>query len=116
MTSQWRVTKPHRRLYEMVLQYDPTAILEYRIQINNRWKSFDVYSPKLNILIEMHGRIWHDLSSSTPGVKDICYKNIENDKIKKDFANSNGFGYEVFWDDEEANWPERLKNIYEIKS
>jgi len=112
MTSTWRVTKPHSILYDMVLSLDPDASMEKRFNVDNRWKSFDIYSPAINALIEMHGRVWHDSSSCPAGLMPMCIKNEENDQIKRKFASDNGFKYEIFWDDEMAKWPERLNFLY----
>jgi hypothetical protein len=113
--SRWRVTKPQIRLFDIIKKFDEKAVLEFRVNIDGRHRSFDIYSPKINTLIEMHGRVWHDLSKTKKGLIEICKNNIKNDDIKKSMALSLNKGYVVLWDDEEDSWEKQVRGIYENK-
>jgi hypothetical protein len=106
------VSLHHRILYNMVLELDPLAVIEKQIDYQDTWKSYDIYSPKINALIEMHGHIWHSMEKSPKNIKEIVKKNVENDKIKKELANSIGIPVFVFWDDETHLWEQQLKDLY----
>lgn len=109
--SKWRVTKPQQLLFEMVRVYDPDAVMEYRLKCSSRYRSFDIYSPKINTLIEMHGRVWHDYSKDS--LRELVTKNIKNDEFKKKVAEEHGKDLLVFWDDQQETWEERVRSIYE---
>jgi hypothetical protein len=111
MLSKWRVTKPQQKLYGMVKEYDPAAVMEYRIKCFSRYRSFDIYSPKINTLFEMHGRVWHDYTKEI--LRDVVTKNIKNDEFKKKIAEENGKDLLVFWDDQQETWESELRRIYE---
>ena len=113
MTSSFRVSKPQKILYNMVLQHDSAARMEFRIKMGRKWRSFDIYSPKLNAVIEMHGRVWHDLSKTTEGLRKITEKNVTNDIFKQSIALAFGYKYFVFWDDQIPQWEIVLRGIYE---
>ena len=61
----------------------------------------------------MHGRAWHDVTSKNKRLWDIAKRNIQNDKRKLMCAKNLGALYVVFWDDQMATWPEKLKEFYE---
>jgi predicted oxidoreductase (fatty acid repression mutant protein) len=86
--------------------------MEKKININGSWKSYDIWSPLLGAVIEMHGRVWHDPSHTKEGISHICSANTLNDEIKKKAAMASGFGYFVFWDDQESEWEMQLRGIY----
>jgi hypothetical protein len=106
------VSLHHRILYNMVLNLDPLAVMEKQIDYQDTWKSYDIYSPKINTLIEMHGHIWHSLEKCFKNIEEIVKKNVENDKIKKELANSMGIPVFVFWDNETHLWEQQLKDLY----
>lgn len=114
MTSGWRVSEAHKRLYDAVLPHDPRASMEHKlVAANGRMRSFDIYSPRLSAVLEMHGHVFHDPQRTTKGLLEMAKKNEKNDEFKKDLAESHGLRYFVFWDDTEANWSEQLDRLYE---
>ena len=113
--SSHRTTLPQRRLHALVRRYDAKARLEYTVG-HPHFKSFDVYSPKYNILFEMHGRVWHDLRPKTNISKDLIRKNIQNDLLKADIALELKMPLYIFWDDEENQWENALEIIFLKKS
>lgn len=115
LLSSWRVTKPQRRLFEMVKKYDKNAKLEYRIEHERRFYSYDIYSPKINALIEMHGHIWHDPKYAPKSFKDMVDKNLKNDIVKKSLADAKGYILYIFWDNNEESWEDSVRRIYENK-
>lgn len=110
-----RITIPHKILYVMVKSLDCEASFEFGIKDGKRSKSYDVYSPKKNILIEMHGRVWHDINHAANSSKNMLEKvnrNIKNDIVKKKLAKNRGFRFKVFWDDKLHLWGKALEKIY----
>lgn len=110
-----RITRPHMRLFEMVKQIDPDAEIEFRIDGPLGSRFFDVFSPLSGACIEMHGRVWHDESATTPSLMKICQRNAKNDVLKRDMAVSSGYDYVVFWDDESSQWSTCLENYFKDK-
>jgi len=108
LISRWRVTFPHRVLFELIQTLDPDATIEFKL----RNKSFDIFSPKLNCLIEMHGDFWHKLTSKTGSMVELVKRNIKNDKAKKDIAIGEGYAYAVFWEGEHQLWEKQLYDLY----
>lgn len=110
LSSRIRVTKPQRRLFELIKYYDSESKLEFWVKHDNQIRVFDIYSPRFNALIEMHGRVWHDDSRTKLGLIDICRSNMINDIYKKNIASVLGFKYIEFWDDEEYDWETQIKD------
>lgn len=113
MVSSIRVSKPQIRLFNIIKKYDADAVMEYIVEYNNKYRSYDIYSPKLNSLIEMHGRVWHELGSKNVKMNSLVSKNIKNDELKKIIAKEKQLDLIVFWDDEDSTWEERVKSLYE---
>lgn len=105
-------SQPHLVLLNMVLSLDPDAIKEKHVDYKHTWKSYDIFSPSKNILIEMHGRIWHDLQRCAEKLIPLVTENVENDKIKEKLAKDRGYRLFIFWDDETDKWESELKKIY----
>lgn len=117
MISKFRVSNAQMELFSIIKEnFDNNAILERQIPVNGITKSYDIYSPKINAMIEMNGRVWHDpvfAREKNKYMHDICASNIKNDVFKKALAIGLGFNYFVFWDNEKENWFNELKGIYE---
>lgn len=113
--KNFSATRPQKILFEMIKSIDVDAILQYDTFLNRKYRVFDVYSPKFDTLIEMHGRIWHSYTKSTekyPKMHFKVTKNLENDEFKKNIAVSLGKSLVVFWDDEYYNWEEQIFQIF----
>lgn len=106
--SKWRISFPHRVLYAMVKSIDPAAKMEFPIES----KAYDIYSPLINVVIEMHGDFWHSISPKTGSMLPLIEKNIKNDEYKKSLAIINNFGYFVFWQSGWPDWPQKLRSLY----
>lgn len=106
------VTIPHRTLYNMILSVDKYAKMEKQIDYKETWKSYDIVSPTMKILVEMHGRVWHDLSVCKSNLVPLVTENVENDKIKEKLAEDNGYKLYVFWDDQCDIWEAKVEEIY----
>jgi len=115
LISKWRITRPHRELMEMIHSVDNDARIEHSFTLNGRHVSYDIISPKINALIEMHGRVWHDIDKTNDGLRHIVEKNIQNDKIKAKGAIDRGFKLLIFWSDEQELWEETIEKEYGIK-
>lgn len=116
LTSSLRVSRPQRILYNMILSVDSKASIEKHFVFDGCHKSYDIYSPAINAVIEMHGRVFHDLAKSKGKLLPMTQRNIKNDELKKMLAQSNGMQYLVFWDDEFHTWQDRIKEIYNKES
>jgi hypothetical protein len=114
LCSTWRVSIPHKKLYGMVLEYDNEAKIEYRIKSPAKTFSFDIYSPRIAGLIEMHGRVWHDINVTPETLKPMVLKNLANDEVKKSLAKAVGMSYIVFWDDQQHQWADALRELYAV--
>lgn len=114
LNSRVRTSIAQLILYEIIRQLDPSAILEFSTKIGSKWRVFDIYSPKINSFIEMHGRVFHDISKTKPKLIEMVLRNIENDRFKKEFADSQQINYVVFWDDETPSWEEKIKNMFNV--
>lgn len=68
------VVRPHMRLYDRIKAHDSSAVIEYAVNIDGTYKRYDIYSPKINALIEMHGRVFHDLTMTKSGLRNIVTK------------------------------------------
>jgi hypothetical protein len=110
LISKIRVTKPQKKLFELIKKIDKKSKIEYGVYIENvGYRSFDIYSPKYNCLIEMHGRAWHDINRAPDRLKELVKKNIINDAIKKAWAETQNKKYLIFWDDEMDKWQKQIK-------
>lgn len=110
------VSIPHLTLFNMIQSVDPKAIKEKHIDFQKTWKSYDIFSPKLNILIEMHGHVWHDWHKSKSNMYPLVHSNVINDVIKTCLAEQNGYKLVVFWDDDTDNWEKQIEALYGQKS
>lgn len=66
-----KISKPQRQLYEIVLKSFPTAILDYKVVINDRVYYLDIAVPELYLNIEYDGSYWHDKKDQTGRYSDI---------------------------------------------
>ena len=72
---------------------------------------YDVYIPKYNLIIEVDGDFWHTNPIKYPeGPISKCqFKNMERDKVKNEWALSNGYKLLRFWENDINN------NIKQVK-
>lgn len=115
LMSSLRVSKPQRILYNMIKSIDPKATLEKPIHHNGVHKAYDIHSPAINALIEMHGRVFHDPAKASGKLIQIAEANVKNDAIKKTIAESLNIQYIVFWDDECNTWQSSIKRLYKLE-
>lgn len=115
LVSSLRVSAPQKRLFDKIKKLDPQAKIEFSIKTNRGYRVYDIYSPKINTLIEMHGVAFHR-PGAAPSLSEMVSKNIENDEYKRRFAIKNGYKFVVFWDDNEQNWDKAILEIYEDKN
>jgi very-short-patch-repair endonuclease len=75
-------------------------------------KIFDFYIPEHNILIEVDGNFYHCNPKfyNSPVCKTQTI-NIENDKLKNQWAQENGYELLRFWEDDINNNIKQVKNI-----
>ena len=115
LMSSLRISKPQRILYNMIKSVDPKATLEKPIRYNDVHKAYDIHSPAINALIEMHGRVFHDPSKAKGKLVEIAVANVKNDALKKTIAESIDMKYIVFWDDECQAWQDSIKMLYNLE-
>lgn len=111
-TARGYVSRAHLELFYMIQSVDPDSRIEKQMKFKSTWKSYDIFSPKINALIEMHGRVWHDPQQTKPKIKHLAQQNSLNDKEKEDFAKKMGYNYIVFWDDMKDTWEQRIEQLY----
>jgi hypothetical protein len=114
LISTRRVSAPQERLFDIIQKYDEDSVMEHKLILGNgRVRAVDIYSPKINAFIEMHGRVFHDRNKTRDNLVHIVARNEIADGEKKEFAESRGIGYYVFWDDEEKTWKDEVAKLYE---
>ena len=96
----------------MILSVDPKAVLEKPWKFGNRYKAFDIYSSRIKSVIEMHGRIFHDISKAPLSMIKMVKTNVENDALKRKLVEDLGVGYIEFWDDETDLWFNKIHDLY----
>lgn len=114
-----RTTGPQLILFEMINSIDPDASLEFHIKsnmeegFNGKSFSFDIFSPKNNLLIEMHGAVFHKITKKTNNnMIKIVQSNLINDKNKEQIAKLRGYNLYKFWDDSVHTWEKEIGAIY----
>lgn len=66
-----KISKPQKQLYEIVLKTFPTAILDYKVIINDNTYYLDIAVPELFLNIEYDGSYWHDKKDQSGKYSDI---------------------------------------------
>lgn len=115
LLSKMRVTQPQLILFTMIKSIDNNAELEKSIEYTEGYKCYDIYSPLLNSMIEMHGRVFHDSNKTSVSLYEMCKKNEINDKFKKYLAEYNNYQYIIFWDDQTEQWEEMIYTLFNKK-
>lgn len=73
-------------------------IKQYRLYYNKtRFKKYDFYIPKNNLLIECDGDYWHGNTDKIPHLNENHIKVKINDEFKNKLALDNGFNIIRFW-------------------
>jgi len=108
LCSVWRISFPQRVLYELIKTLDPLAVLEHRVEK----RSYDIYSPAIAGLIEMHGDFWHSIGPNSKKMSAVIEKNIINDEFKALLAKKHELLYIVFWHSKWESWPEKIFELY----
>jgi very-short-patch-repair endonuclease len=87
-------------------------IHSYYINTKDHHFIFDFYLPKYNILIEVDGDFWHcnPIKFASPECKTQEI-NIKNDKLKNEWAQSNGYKLLRFWENDINNNIKQVKQI-----
>lgn len=114
LCSKWRITKPHIELFERWKREDPNAVIEFKVENGYRCYSYDIYSPKYNLLIEMHGHFWHRPakdSLKSRRVRAMIKKNLKNDITKQQLAVDMKYNFLVFWDDQKDKWESQIEEF-----
>lgn len=117
--KKFNITIPQKILFQMIKSIDFNVEIQFSIKKDKHYKVYDIYSPKINALIEMNGRVWHDetiKSIKNEKLAKIVSKNKINDVLKEQIANSLSYKYITFWDDEILNWQEQIFDIYNEES
>ena len=112
LSSGWRISKSQEELYQLVKEIDSQATMEKRVGGNGRTYSYDIFAPKFNCLIEMHGDFWHKPLAKpikSDRVRKMIEKNLLNDPIKESLAKERGFRFLVFWESEKGRWKTQLE-------
>lgn len=111
---KWRVTQPHLELFNRWQKEDPDAEMEFKVKHFFRTYSYDIYSPKYNLLIEMHGHFWHRPAPDTlksVKVLGMISRNLKNDVQKEKIALDQGYNFLVFWDDQKDKWESQIEEF-----
>lgn len=79
--------------------------IKYIQSFNSGRFVYDFYVPSKNILIEVDGDFYHTNPKKYPNgpIYEIQIKNIKNDKIKTEWAESNGYTLLRFWESDIEN-------------
>jgi len=112
LSSGWRISKAQKELYQMVKEIDPQTVMEKKVGGNGKTYSYDMFAPKFNCLIEMHGDFWHKPLAKTVNsdrVRGMIERNFLNDPVKESLAKEKGFRFLVFWESEKKQWKKQLE-------
>lgn len=79
---------------------------------------FDLFLPKLNILIECDGDYWHGKGVVYTELNEVQKKSKQNDLIKTNIAEENNIKLLRFWESEikDKNFEKTLLNILNVKN
>jgi endogenous inhibitor of DNA gyrase (YacG/DUF329 family) len=96
------ISKPQRKLFEMIKEKYPDSILEYQIPELNI--SADIYIPEKNLIIEFFGDYWH--CNPSKYTEDYYHRYIhlsaadiwKKDKIREDSIKQLGYNFQIVWE------------------
>jgi len=106
------ISKPQRKLYEMIKEKYPEAVLEYQIPELNI--SADIYIPERNLIVEFFGDYWHcnpkkyDSTYWHKYIHQTASEIWERDEARKEKLKELGFEVEIVW---ESDFPNNLHVI-----
>lgn len=98
------ISKPQRKLYELIKEKYPDAILEYQIPELNI--SADIYIPEKNLIVEFFGDYWHcnpnkyDASYQHKFIHQSASEIWERDETRKQKIKDLGFNVLIIWESE----------------
>lgn len=102
-------TKIERIVEDVLRELEINYLKNYK---NDRF-IFDFYLPDIKYIIECQGDYWHanPIKYKDKELSKTQLSNIERDKRKMDFINSNDFNYIYLWENYILKYKKTLKNI-----
>lgn len=94
--SKIKYTEPERAVQTILTKLGIGYTTQYQVET----KFYDIYIPKLNLLIEVDGTYWHAKDIEYSKMNKIQQKSYLNDKIKDGLATKHGFKLIRIWEDE----------------
>ena len=94
ITSKWmkernirkhctKISKPQKMLYELIKEYFPTAVLEYKIQIDkSKFVFLDIAILECKLNIEYDGTYWHNKNNES----EKSFKDSKRDELLKEMG------------------------------
>lgn len=125
-------SKQHKRVIDILVAMNFCPLKELKLPFESSFRSYDVYVPIANLLIEINGNYWHAnpklycandrIMYGTSSFK-LAHEIWTRDAIKQQHARTKGYRLHVFWESElktmsdEAlqNTLKTLVNTYEIR-
>jgi G:T-mismatch repair DNA endonuclease (very short patch repair protein) len=94
-------TRIELKISKILIENDIKFETQYDIYYDeNKFKSYDFYLPKYNLLIEADGDYWHGnpIKFNKESLNEVQLKNIENDNLKNKIASENSYNLVRFWE------------------
>ncbi len=110
------------KIHNILNNNDIEYVKQFEIKYKKTYKVFDIYIPKLNLLIEADGDYWHANPIVFKKLSKVQESNIKNDKIKNQLAKQHNFILLRFWGSEivkkefELTFIQILKNVQKDKN
>lgn len=101
------ISKPQQRLYDLIKEKYPNAVLEYYIP--ELKISADIYIPEKNLIVEFFGDYWHCNPAKYSG--DYYHRYIhlsasdiwEKDKVRENNIKELGYDFQIIWESDFSN-------------
>lgn len=94
-------TKIERRIQNILSKNNIKFQIRKQLPFGDSYKEYDIFIPKLKLLIEADGDFWHAnpiMFPTNSPLYPVQQANIENDKIKNILAKKYGFNLIRYWE------------------
>jgi DNA mismatch endonuclease, patch repair protein len=93
-------TGPEKKVKQILRELGYQYRVQWMINDLGRKRYYDIFIPKLNLLIEVDGTYWHGKDLDDSELNATQRKNRKNDKFKNRIADKHGYTLVRIWEDE----------------